>query len=99
MAEPAIIDPTPKPEATENQLRSRTATIWTIVVVFLAVLVVLLVFLLQNSQTVHLKFLGIHGSLSLAVAMLLSAVIGGVLVALAGGARILQLRRLTHHSH
>jgi uncharacterized integral membrane protein len=40
-------------------------------------------------------FLGMSGSLPLAVAMLFSAIAGALLVALVGGARILQLRKET----
>jgi uncharacterized integral membrane protein len=57
------------------------------------VLILLLVFVLQNSRTVAIHFLGLSGHLSLAVALLLAAVLGVLLVAIPGTARIIQLRR------
>jgi uncharacterized integral membrane protein len=75
------------------QKHSRTNTIWVASVLFLLIMILLMIFLLQNSQTVKVSYLGFNGNISLAVAMLCSAIIGAGLLALAGGARILQLRR------
>jgi len=57
------------------------------------VLVLLVVFLIQNSRTVQIRFLGAHLRMSLAVAMLLAAVAGALVTGAAGTARIAQLRR------
>jgi uncharacterized integral membrane protein len=65
------------------------------VIIALLVLIFLLIFILQNLDTASVHFLGMSGSLPLAVAMLFSAIAGGLLVALVGGARILQLRKET----
>lgn len=78
---------------------TRTAGTWAAVVVAIVVLVVLLIFILQNGQPVTVTFLGARASLPLGVAMLLSAAIGGLLVALIGTARILQLRRSARRRH
>ncbi|MGH3171075.1 MAG: LapA family protein [Trebonia sp.] len=59
---------------------------------FAVVLVLLLIFILQNSHTVDVSYFGAHGHLSLGVALLLAAVCGILLVAFAGTARIMQLR-------
>jgi Lipopolysaccharide assembly protein A domain len=48
---------------------------------------------LQNSQTVVIHFLGFSGHLSFAVAMLIAAVCGLLLVATPGTVRIMQLGR------
>lgn len=58
-----------------------------------AVLVVLLVFILENAHSVNVGFLGAHLRLPLAVAMLLAGVGGALLVGTLGAARITQLRR------
>lgn len=42
--------------------------------------------------TVRISFLWMHGSIPLALAMLLSVISGALLMALAAGARVLQLR-------
>ncbi len=56
-------------------------------------LVLLVIFVAQNSHRVSIHFLGWHGQFSLALTVLLSAVIGVLLLAIPGTARILQLRR------
>jgi lipopolysaccharide assembly protein A len=55
-------------------------------------LVLLVVFLIQNAHTVEIHFLGAHLRMSLAVAMLAAAVAGALITGAAGTARIAQLR-------
>jgi uncharacterized integral membrane protein len=59
---------------------------------FAVVLLLLLIFILQNPAEVSVSYLGAHGHLPLGVALLLAAVCGVLLVVLAGAARISQLR-------
>jgi len=59
-------------------------------------LVLLLVFILENSRSVTVEFLGAHAHLPLAVALLLAAVGGALLVGTVGAARIAQVRRAAH---
>ncbi|OXM46920.1 LapA family protein [Amycolatopsis alba] len=80
-------------EAGPKLKRTRVSGTWIAVIVALIVLVFLLVFILQNQDTATVHFLGMSGSMPLAVAMLFSVIAGGALVALVGGARILQLRK------
>jgi uncharacterized integral membrane protein len=61
-------------------------------VVGVIVLIVLLVFMLENTQSVKVSFFGADGHLPLGVALLLAAVGGAVLVALVAIARLAQLR-------
>jgi uncharacterized integral membrane protein len=56
------------------------------------VLLLLLIFIVQNQNTVEVSYFGAHGHLPLGAALLLAAVAGILLVALAGSARIMQLR-------
>ncbi|WP_103335692.1 LapA family protein [Amycolatopsis sp. CA-126428] len=86
-AEPASAKPVGKARPT------RISGTWVAVIAGLVVLVVLLVFILQNLDPATVHFFGAEGSLPLAIAMLFSAIGGAVLVALIGGARILQLRK------
>ena len=74
--------------------RSRMGGLWVAAVVFAFVLLVLLIFVLQNGQRAEVSFLGAHGHLPMGVALLLAAVFGILLVALPGTARIVQLRML-----
>jgi uncharacterized integral membrane protein len=73
--------------------RTRISGAWIAVLIALFVLALLLVFILQNLGTVTVHFLGMTGSMPLAVAMLFSAIAGAALVALVGAARIFQLRK------
>jgi lipopolysaccharide assembly protein A len=72
--------------------RTRTGGIWVAVGFFAIVLLLLLIFILQNGQKVDISYMGAHGHLPLGVALLLAAVCGVLLVVLAGTARISQLR-------
>jgi uncharacterized integral membrane protein len=90
------VRPAPARTGTATEGRSRPTRIsgtWVAVIAGLVVLVVLLVFILQNLDPATVHFFGAEGSLPLAIAMLFSAIGGAVLVALIGGARILQLRK------
>ena len=55
-------------------------------------LVAILVFILQNLQSVELRSLTLHGQLPLAIALLFAAILGRVIVLAFGGGRIFQLR-------
>jgi uncharacterized integral membrane protein len=78
--------------------RTRFSGLWVGLTVAAVVLLVLLVFIIENSQTVNISFFGAHGRLSLGVALLLSAICGVLLVAVPGYGRILQLRRALRRS-
>jgi uncharacterized integral membrane protein len=81
-------DPSKHPPFTHT----RASGYWAAVVVGLLVLLVLIIFILENGQRASVSFMGVHGHLPEGVALLLAAVIGGLFVVLAGAARILQLR-------
>jgi uncharacterized integral membrane protein len=85
-AGPAPAAPSLKPKHT------RTSGLWVAVGFFAVLLLLLLIFILQNGKTVDVSYMGAHGHLPLGVALLLAAVSGVLLVVLAGAARISQLR-------
>ncbi|GAA1239909.1 hypothetical protein GCM10009676_25840 [Prauserella halophila] len=89
----AATEPPAAPAAPDPRRRTRTSALWIGVIVFAAVLVLLLIFILQNTQAVEISYFTVSGSVSLAVAMLLSTVAGVLLTAIAGSLRIRQLRR------
>jgi lipopolysaccharide assembly protein A len=60
----------------------------------IAALIVVMIFIIQNTHTVNITFLGAHLHLPLAVALLLAAIAGALVMAAAGTARITQLRRV-----
>lgn len=71
---------------------TRTSAAWAAVGTGLALLVLLIVFMLQNSVKVEVEFLAAEGRIPLGLALLIAAVGGGIVVAIAGMARIIQLR-------
>jgi uncharacterized integral membrane protein len=91
------VRPAPSKTASTRSRPTRISGTWVAVIAGLVVLVVLLVFILQNLDPATVRFFGAEGSLPLAIAMLFSAIGGAVLVALIGGARILQLRKQARH--
>jgi uncharacterized integral membrane protein len=95
--DPATTDPAttgPTPEHAYHQVRrTRISGLWVGVTIAAVVLLVLLVFIIENGQRVNISFFGAHGQLPLGVALLLAAICGLLLVAVPGYGRILQLRR------
>jgi uncharacterized integral membrane protein len=74
--------------------RTRFGGLRAAIVVFASVLLLLMIFLLQNGGPAEVSFFGAHGRLPMGVALLLAAIFGVLLVALPGTARIIQLRTL-----
>ena len=93
-AAPPAAPPTaiPHPLPQHRLKRTRTGGLWVAVGFFAVILLLLLIFILQNGTQVSVSYLGMHGHLPLGVALLLAAVCGVLLVVLAGTARIGQLR-------
>ena len=95
-----------KPDTTAKPARpaespvkfTRAAAAWTALIVGFLVLIVLLIFIAQNTESVQLTFIGWRWNLPLGVAILLAAVSGGLLTVAAGSARIFQLRRAAKRS-
>jgi uncharacterized integral membrane protein len=76
--------------------------VWTATVAVLVLLGLLIVFILQNQERVSVQYFGLAGSVPLGIALSIAAVVGGLLVAVTGSIRIVQLRtaaaRLRHRS-
>ncbi|HEX4226666.1 MAG TPA: lipopolysaccharide assembly protein LapA domain-containing protein [Pseudonocardiaceae bacterium] len=93
-------EPAPTPHAAQvnehyqQVRRTKFSGLWIGITVAAIVLLALLVFIIENSQTVDIGFFGAHWHLSLGVAMLLAAICGILLVAIPGYGRIIQLRRV-----
>ena len=85
-------DVAPAPDALPGESRTRLSGAWTAVVIGLIALVVILIFILQNQQSVEVSFLFFSGHLPLAVALLFAMILGALIVFAFGAARLLQLR-------
>lgn len=84
---------TPVRHPGESHRPTRVSATWVAVAVSLVLLLLLLVFILQNLQRASVHFLWLDGSVPIGVALFAASVLGGGLVAIAGAARIVQLRR------
>jgi lipopolysaccharide assembly protein A len=100
--EPEVAAPADgEPTLAEHTIEpTRTSMVWTMVGIGVVLLVAILVFILQNSQRVRMQFLMVDGTLPLGVALLFAALLGALLVLVAGAARVLQLRVVARrHRH
>jgi uncharacterized integral membrane protein len=79
--------------ADRDSFFTRASAAWVATGAALLFLVLLIIFILQNPEQVEVSYFGFTGSLSLGMALLIAAVGGGVVVAIAGVARVTQLRR------
>ena len=75
---------------------TRTSAAWVGIWAGVVVLILLIIFVAQNTATVRISFFALEGQISLALALLIAGV-GGAIVAMAVAAtRILQLRRMVN---
>jgi len=84
----------PPPGATRRAAHTRISGMRTGMIMAFVALIVVVIFIIQNAHAVSISFLGAHLQLSLAVALLLAAIGGALVMAAAGTARITQLRRV-----
>ncbi|XAS68573.1 lipopolysaccharide assembly protein LapA domain-containing protein [Micrococcaceae bacterium Sec5.7] len=93
--------PGPEPVASAKGLKPRTTRAgmaWAATAFGLVLLMLLIAFILQNQDMVTLRYFGLAGTVSLGIALFIGAVGGGVLVAVAGAARIIQLRTMARRT-
>lgn len=92
---PAVPDAT-RPDTTrprKQSLRTRAGFAWTSLVAAAIIGVILLIFILQNLNQVKVTLFFWSFSMPLGVTILLSLIAGSLVMSLAGGWRIVQLRR------
>ena len=77
--------------------RTRTSAVWLGVWAGVVVLILLIVFIAQNTASVRIAFFGLEGSIPLALALLIAGVAGAIIAMAVAGLRILQLRRQIRH--
>lgn len=76
---------------------TRTARAHNALIAGSIVLILLLVFIIENTESVRIAYFGVGFHLPLGVALLLAAIGGALLVGIVGTARIVQLRRRVRH--
>ncbi|MEV0719036.1 lipopolysaccharide assembly protein LapA domain-containing protein [Asanoa sp. NPDC050611] len=79
----------------DEMRRTKISYSWIILLVGVLLLAFLLVFVLQNLDSVRIHFLTADFTMPLGVALLLAAIGGALIAAVPFSARILQLRRAT----
>ena len=72
---------------------TKVSGVWIGLIATALFIILLIIFIAQNSRPVTIHFFGWKGQFSLGLTILLSAVVGVLLVAIPGSLRILQLRR------
>jgi lipopolysaccharide assembly protein A len=83
----------PPPAPPARRRPTRIASIRIGLLAGVGALILLVIFIVQNAHAVHVTFFGAHASVSLAVALLVAAIAGALVMTAAGTARITQLRR------
>jgi lipopolysaccharide assembly protein A len=86
--------PPAPPARKSGRTHTRIRGMRTSLIAGFAVLIVVMIFIIQNAHAVNISFLGAHLRLSLAVALLLAVIAGALVMAAAGTARITQLRQI-----
>jgi uncharacterized integral membrane protein len=90
--QPDDAGPTPAP-AKDPLRRSRISGAWFAVIGLAALLLLLVIFIAQNTQRVQVSFLVWDGKAPLSVSLMVAALIGILVAVVAGSLRIVQLRR------
>ena len=96
--EPTAPPQSPPPKPDDPLRRSRTSGAFLGMVLLGLLLLLLIIFIAQNTQDVQVSFLAWEGTTPLSVALLIAAVAGILITATAGLLRIWQLRRRVKRS-
>lgn len=96
---PASVAARPSPSQPAAMRRTRLGGLWMVAAFGAVILVLLLVFILQNGQRVEIHLYGAHWNAPLGVALLMAAALGVLLVVVPGGGRIIQLKRAARRLH
>ena len=77
---------------------TKASKAWAATAAATLLLLLTLVFAFQNGDDVEVRFLFMNGTVALGLALLLAAVLGGLVVLLFGVVRVTQLRRAAKRS-
>jgi uncharacterized integral membrane protein len=83
----------PSGSLADGRRPTRLSAAWLATGIGLVLLLLLLIFILQNPQRARIHYLWLDGTIPVGVALFGAAVLGGAVVSIAGGSRIVQLRR------
>ncbi|MET8649845.1 MULTISPECIES: LapA family protein [Nocardia] len=98
LPDPEAFPPPQTPTVTSRKsISSRTGYAWVGLVAGALILIILLIFILQNLESIRVSLFFWEFNLPIGVAVLLSVIGGALVMALVGGVRIMQLRRAAKH--
>jgi len=93
--QPATVEPTTVDQPARSRVpHTRVGAAWLGICVAAVAFVALIIFMLQNTRSVEVTFLWLHGSAPLALTLFISAVGASILAIAVGIARMAQLRRV-----
>lgn len=81
-----------KPAGADKLPATKLGRIWTATIFGLIVLILLIIFIAQNQDQVTLNYFAYQGQINLGLALFFAAIGGALVVAIAGVARVIQLR-------
>lgn len=90
-AEPAATRPAVEDTPDVNTKGGKTAGLWISLILGAVVLILLLIFVIQNNVKATFEYFGAQFDLPLGVAMLLAAIAGALVMALVGSVRMVQM--------
>jgi uncharacterized integral membrane protein len=96
-AEPVGAEPEKRERA--KVARTRISAVWVGIWAGVLVLILMIIFIAQNTASVQISFFALEGQISLALALLIAGVAGAIIAMAVGAFRILQLRREVRRRH
>jgi uncharacterized integral membrane protein len=95
--QPSSYEPPLASEESARVARTRTSAVWLGVWAGVVVLILLIIFVAQNTAKVQISFFALEGQIPLALALLIAGVAGAIVAMAVAGLRILQLRKQIRH--
>lgn len=90
--------PPPEMPSRATVPRTRVGVVWWAFGLSMLLLILVLVFVLQNLSSASTSFFSVKWTIPLGLDLLLAALLGGVIAFLLGAARMLQLRRVARRA-
>lgn len=95
----STLDQTTDAQQKPQVKKSFAGSTWVALIVGAILLVLLLVFIMQNQENVQLQLFAWEMTFPIGAGMLIAAIAGALIMALVGGVRIIQLRRQVTHTN
>jgi uncharacterized integral membrane protein len=97
------LEPPPETTATPVHVpvpsRTKAGSFWIALIVGIVALTGILIFILQNLHKTRVNFVTAHWDIPLGIDLLFAAILGGLIVFVAGATRIVQLRRFARRQN